>query len=84
MGEAGLRKISLALITQMLHNNAGLKEKFCLTMNIPMIPGRVAFNTKLCPSSTPKGSLALDMARNIKDVYGMLKQPLLDSTPAPT
>ena len=38
MGEAGLRKISLALITQMLHNNAGLKEKFCLTMNIPMIP----------------------------------------------
>ena len=44
----------------------------------------MAFNTKLCPSSTPKGSLALDMARNIKDVYGMLKQPLLDSTPAPT
>ena len=49
-------------------------------MNIPMIPGRVAFNTKLCPSRTPKGSLALDMAKNIKDVYALLKQPLTDST----
>ena len=49
-------------------------------MNIPMIPGRVAFNTKLCPSRTPKGSLALDMAKNIKDVYALLKQPLTDSS----
>ena len=64
----------------MLHNNPALKKKFSLTMNIPMIPGRVAFNTKLCPSRTPKGSLALDMAKNIKDVYALLKQPLTDST----
>jgi hypothetical protein len=39
----GLRKISLALISQLLYNNNILKEKFCHIMNIPLCPGRVNF-----------------------------------------
>ena len=38
-----LRKISLLLISQLLYSNQALKEKFCNIMNIPTVPGRVAY-----------------------------------------
>ena len=75
-----LRKISLLLISQLLHNNQELKEKFCNIMNIPTVPGRVALNTKLCSSSSrAKNTVTIDMSKNIKDVYTLLKQPIPDN-----
>lgn len=45
-------------------------------MNIPLIAGRVALNTKLCAGSTAKPNIALEMAKNIKEVYTLIKQPV--------
>jgi hypothetical protein len=81
--DKGLRKISLALISQLLHNNPQLKEKFCNIMGIPLCPGRVhlysskiALNSKLCSSSRNKSNISVDTNKNIKEVYGLLKQPV--------
>ena len=54
-------------------------------MNIPLCPGRVALTTKLCPaSSRSKNNIAVDMNKNIKAVFTLLKQPVSERKPAPT
>ena len=58
-------------------------------MNIPSVPGRVtpspkqiALNTKLCPSSSrARNTVTIDMSKNIKEVFTLLKQPVTDSNP---
>lgn len=46
-------------------------------MNIPLCPGRVALTTKLCAaSSRSKNNIAVDMNKNIKEVFTLLKQPV--------
>ena len=38
---------------------------------------KIALNSKLCAgSSRSKNNISVDMNRNIKEVYGLLKQPV--------